>query len=293
MTESRGLLRPSTRIAGADTELASRGRSRHRLGRAQSRPIRSGHSRVGPARLGDRSGSSLALRSASTRRGGGRSAGRRSAGGQGRGHRGRGHRHHDPGRHPRGVGGDRRRRQASLRPGLRPVRRRERRPRQGRRPCTGWPRSPSRITAAAVLKLAEDGKLDLDAPIQRYVRLPSREKAWPVTARQLLGHLGGVRHYRDDEPTNTKPVRRRRERPRLLQGRPARGRARDAVRLLDLRLQPAGGRHRRRRRATLPRVPARGRLRPRGHDRDPRRRGAAHHPEPRPGLHAHRERATS
>lgn len=60
------------------------------------------------------------------------------------------------------------------------------------------------MTAVAVLKLAEEGKLDLDAPIQRYV--PSfPEKAFPVTARQLLGHLGGVRHYRDDEPTNTKP----------------------------------------------------------------------------------------
>lgn len=60
------------------------------------------------------------------------------------------------------------------------------------------------MTAVAVLKLAEVGRLDLDAPIQRYV--PSfPEKPFPVTARQLLGHLGGIRHYRDDEPTNTKP----------------------------------------------------------------------------------------
>ena len=59
------------------------------------------------------------------------------------------------------------------------------------------------ITAVAVLKLVEEGKLDLDAPIQRYV--PSfPEKAFPVTARQLLGHMGGIRHYRDDEPPNTK-----------------------------------------------------------------------------------------
>jgi len=58
------------------------------------------------------------------------------------------------------------------------------------------------LTAAAVLKLAEDGKLDLDAPIQRYVAA-FPEKAFPLSARQLLGHLGGVRHYRDDEPTNT------------------------------------------------------------------------------------------
>jgi CubicO group peptidase (beta-lactamase class C family) len=60
------------------------------------------------------------------------------------------------------------------------------------------------ITAVAVLKLAEEGRLDLDAPIQRMAPAFA-EKAWPVTARQLLGHLGGVRHYRDDEPTNTTP----------------------------------------------------------------------------------------
>jgi CubicO group peptidase (beta-lactamase class C family) len=60
------------------------------------------------------------------------------------------------------------------------------------------------ITAAAVLKLSEEGRLDLDAPIQRYVPgFP--QKTGTVTARDLLGHLGGVRHYRDDEPINTTP----------------------------------------------------------------------------------------
>ena len=50
------------------------------------------------------------------------------------------------------------------------------------------------LTATAVMKLAEQGKLDLDAPIQRYCpAFP--EKPWPVTARQLLTHTAGVRHY--------------------------------------------------------------------------------------------------
>jgi CubicO group peptidase (beta-lactamase class C family) len=54
------------------------------------------------------------------------------------------------------------------------------------------------ITAVAALQLAEGGKLDLDADIRKYV--PSfPEKPWPVTARQLLGHLGGIRHYRGSE----------------------------------------------------------------------------------------------
>ncbi len=51
------------------------------------------------------------------------------------------------------------------------------------------------MTAAALGVLAEAGALDLDAPVQDYV--PSfPEKRWPVTTRQLAGHLGGVRHYR-------------------------------------------------------------------------------------------------
>lgn len=50
------------------------------------------------------------------------------------------------------------------------------------------------MTATAVMLLSEQGKLDLDAPIQKYcAAFP--EKPWPVTARQLLAHLGGVRHY--------------------------------------------------------------------------------------------------
>ena len=53
------------------------------------------------------------------------------------------------------------------------------------------------ITAIAVMQLAEQGKLNLDAPIQTYCpAFP--QKQWPVTARLLLGHLAGVRHYKSD-----------------------------------------------------------------------------------------------
>lgn len=59
------------------------------------------------------------------------------------------------------------------------------------------------ITAVAAMQLAERGKLDLDAPVQRYVpTFP--EKQWTVTCRQLMGHLGGVRHYRGDEIASTR-----------------------------------------------------------------------------------------
>src|SRR6059036_1750438 len=54
------------------------------------------------------------------------------------------------------------------------------------------------LTAAAVALLLEQGKLDLDAPVQRYV--PSfPDKGYPITTRQLAGHLAGIRHYRGDE----------------------------------------------------------------------------------------------
>jgi CubicO group peptidase (beta-lactamase class C family) len=52
------------------------------------------------------------------------------------------------------------------------------------------------MTALAALKLAEEGKLDLDADVRTYVPFFPGKK-WPVNARQLMGHLGGISHYRD------------------------------------------------------------------------------------------------
>jgi CubicO group peptidase (beta-lactamase class C family)/D-alanyl-D-alanine dipeptidase len=51
------------------------------------------------------------------------------------------------------------------------------------------------MTAVLALRLMELGRLDLDVPVQTY--FPAfPQKQWPVTSRQLLGHLGGVRHYK-------------------------------------------------------------------------------------------------
>ncbi|MGQ9472100.1 MAG: serine hydrolase [Candidatus Aminicenantales bacterium] len=52
------------------------------------------------------------------------------------------------------------------------------------------------MTAVAILLLYEEGKIDLDAEVQEYVPLFPR-KPWPITIRQLLGHLGGISHYRN------------------------------------------------------------------------------------------------
>jgi len=52
------------------------------------------------------------------------------------------------------------------------------------------------ITAIAVLQLVEAGKIDLDAEVQTYVPYFPKKK-WPVTVRLLLGHLGGISHYKN------------------------------------------------------------------------------------------------
>lgn len=59
------------------------------------------------------------------------------------------------------------------------------------------------ISAVAAMTLAEAGKLDLDAPVQKYCpAFP--EKQSKVTTRQLLSHTAGVRHYKQGEIESTK-----------------------------------------------------------------------------------------
>lgn len=57
------------------------------------------------------------------------------------------------------------------------------------------------VAAALVLKHCEDGLIDLDAPVQKYV--PSFPKKTfqgeqvTITTRLLLSHLSGIRHYKE------------------------------------------------------------------------------------------------
>lgn len=68
-----------------------------------------------------------------------------------------------------------------------------------------WPTTKFRIgsiskavTSIALMQVVEAGKLDLDAPVQKYV--PSfPDKGAKITARLLAGHLAGIRHYQGDE----------------------------------------------------------------------------------------------
>ena len=54
------------------------------------------------------------------------------------------------------------------------------------------------MTSVAAMALYQAGKLDLDAPVQKYCPAFPK-KQWTITTRELLGHLSGIRHYRQDD----------------------------------------------------------------------------------------------
>ncbi|MBS1791969.1 MAG: beta-lactamase family protein [Acidobacteria bacterium] len=54
------------------------------------------------------------------------------------------------------------------------------------------------FTALSVMQLVEQGKIKLDDEVQTYVPTFPRKSA-PITIRQLLGHQGGIRHYKGNE----------------------------------------------------------------------------------------------
>ncbi|XP_072348706.1 LOW QUALITY PROTEIN: serine beta-lactamase-like protein LACTB, mitochondrial [Scyliorhinus torazame] len=58
------------------------------------------------------------------------------------------------------------------------------------------------LTMTAIAKLWENGKLDFDAPVQKYVpEFPEKEykgEKVTITTRQLMSHLSGIRHYEKD-----------------------------------------------------------------------------------------------
>ena len=66
------------------------------------------------------------------------------------------------------------------------------------------------VTAAGLMLLVERGKLDLDAPVQKYVP-DFPDKGAVITTRQLAGHLAGIRHYKGDEFLLNKPFKTVRE----------------------------------------------------------------------------------
>lgn len=58
------------------------------------------------------------------------------------------------------------------------------------------------FTAAALIKLVEAGKINLDAPVQQYVPQFPKKAGGEITPRLLAAHLAGIRAYRNDERTS-------------------------------------------------------------------------------------------
>ncbi len=59
------------------------------------------------------------------------------------------------------------------------------------------------LTSTALGKLVERGKLSLDSTIQTYVKYFPKKK-YPITVRQIAGHIAGIRHYKNSEYTSAK-----------------------------------------------------------------------------------------
>lgn len=72
------------------------------------------------------------------------------------------------------------------------------------------------LTSAAVARLCEEGQLDLDEPVQKYVpEFPQKQfdgQDVTITSRMILSHLSGIRHYEK----NAKKVREDREKAKRL-----------------------------------------------------------------------------
>ncbi|XP_067445873.1 serine beta-lactamase-like protein LACTB, mitochondrial isoform X2 [Thunnus thynnus] len=72
------------------------------------------------------------------------------------------------------------------------------------------------LTSAAAARLCEEGKLDLDVPVQKYVpEFPQKQfdgQHVTITPRMILSHLSGIRHYEKD----AKKVREDKEKAKRL-----------------------------------------------------------------------------
>ena len=97
------------------------------------------------------------------------------------------------------------------------------------------------FTGVALLKLVEQGRFDLDAPIQKYVPEFPVNPEGEITSRLLAAHLAGIRSYGRTSATarSRASLRERAIDDRALRRGLARLEARAALRLHELQLQPA------------------------------------------------------
>ena len=67
-----------------------------------------------------------------------------------------------------------------------------------------WASNSKPVAAVAAMQLAEQGKLDLDADIRKYVPEFPEKKGAVITTRQLLCHQSGIPHYKNGVVIPTK-----------------------------------------------------------------------------------------
>ena len=66
------------------------------------------------------------------------------------------------------------------------------------------------LTATGLALLFEKGAIDINQPVQQYVKyFPVKE--FTATVKQIAGHIGGIRHYKNGESFNKKRVKSVRE----------------------------------------------------------------------------------
>jgi serine beta-lactamase-like protein LACTB len=75
-----------------------------------------------------------------------------------------------------------------------------------------WASISKPVTAVRAMQLWEQGALDLDKPVRRYVSVWPKKK-YDVTSRQLLCHQGGIPHYRNGTIKPRRPKRYENEHP--------------------------------------------------------------------------------
>lgn len=63
------------------------------------------------------------------------------------------------------------------------------------------------FAVVALMRLVEQGRVELDAPVHHYVTDFPR-KRWPVTLRHLATHTSGIRHYRNADFAPDAPIGR-------------------------------------------------------------------------------------
>lgn len=76
------------------------------------------------------------------------------------------------------------------------------------------------LTAAGLVLLVQRGKLDLDAPVQKYVPDFPVKPEGVVTTRLVAGHLAGFRHYRGNETRLNRPFASVREGLKIFENDP-------------------------------------------------------------------------